>query len=72
MRMSETHARGEEFPIVGDSPCFKLEFDEFYSLLSGGEMPRSYEDFIAPVFVMNAINRSITDGGEVAVRNFEI
>lgn len=72
MRMSETHARGEEFPIVGDSPCFRLEFDEFYSLLSGGEMPRSYEDFIAPVFVMNAINRSITDGGEVAVRNFEI
>ena len=72
MRVSENHVKGSEFPITGDSPCFKIEFDEFYTLLSGGEQRRSYEDFIAPVFVMNAINRSITDGGEVAVRKFEI
>lgn len=72
MRVSENHVKGSEFPITGDSPCFKIEFDEFYSLLSGGEQRRSYEDFIAPVFIMNAINRSINDGREIAVKGFKI
>ena len=72
MRVSENHVKGSEFPIVGDSPCFKIEFDEFYSLLSGAEQTRSYEDFIAPVFVMNAVNRSLFGGGEVEVRGFKI
>ena len=50
--------------INGRSPCFKIEFDEFYSLLSGGEQKMSYDDFIAPVFVMNAVYRSIASGKE--------
>ena len=51
---------------------FKAEFDEFYSLLKGGEQRLSYEDFIAPVFVMNAVNQSLESKREVVVREFEI
>lgn len=72
MRVSEHHVNGNEFPIKGDSPCFKIEFDEFYELLCGGEQKKSYKDFIAPVFVMNAVNRSLADNCEVAVRRYEI
>lgn len=38
---------------------FKCEFDEFYNMLHGKDQPRSYNDFIAPVFIMNAIVRSL-------------
>ena len=72
MRVSEHHVNGNEFPIKGDSPCFKIEFDEFYQLLCGGEQKKSYKDFIAPVFVMNAVNRSLADNCEVAVRRYEV
>ncbi len=72
MRMSEHHAHGSEFHINGDSPCFKIEFDEFYSLLCGAEQRLSYKDFIAPVFVLNAIARSMESGKEEAVREYEI
>lgn len=72
MRVSEHHVNGNEFPITGDSPCFLAEFDEFYSLLCGGEQKISYKDFIAPVFVMNAINRSLADNCEVTVRGYEV
>ena len=72
MRTSETHVKGAEFPITGDSPCFRLEFDEFYSLLSGGQQRRTYDDFIAPVFVMNAINRSMTEDKEIEIRRFSV
>ena len=72
MRVSEHHVHGAEFPITEESECFKAEFDEFYSLLKGGEQRLSYEDFIAPVFVMNAVNQSLESKREVVVREFEI
>lgn len=72
MRVSEHHVNGSEFPITGESDCFKVEFDEFYSLLKGGEQRLSYKDFIAPVFVMNAVKQSLESNREVAVREFEI
>jgi hypothetical protein len=50
----------------------KAEFDEFYSLLKGGEQRLSYKDFIAPVFVMNAVHQSLESKREVVVREFEI
>lgn len=43
---------------IGPS-AFALEFKEFYDLLLGGEQKQSYNDFIAPVFVMTAIDRSL-------------
>lgn len=40
------------------------EFMEFYKLLKGGEMPMSYEDVFAPVYVLNAMYRSMESGKE--------
>ena len=68
-RSSEAGVHGENFPLVN---CFKTEFNEFYSLLCGGEQKRSYKDFIAPVYVMNAIKRSLDSGKEELVKKYEI
>ena len=46
------------------SGSFEKEFEGFYSLLEGKEQEESYEDFIAPVFILNAIDRSIKSGNE--------
>ena len=51
---------------------FPIELDLFASLLAGGEQQVSYEDFIAPVFVIDAIIRAIESGEEEAVRGYEI
>ena len=61
-----------DFKIDGRSPCFKIEFDEVYSLLSGGEQKMSYDDFIAPVFVMNAVYRSLSSGKEEKINKFKV
>lgn len=47
--------------------CSKREFKEYYDILFGGESKISYKDFIAPVFVMNAIYKSLKTGKEVKV-----
>lgn len=47
--------------------CFEQEFESFYKLLKGEEQPETYEDFIAPVFILNAIDRSIKSSAEEAV-----
>ena len=69
-RMAENAVHGAEIPSTND--WFEEEFKEFYALLEGGEQPSTYEDFIAPVFVMNAIKRSMESGKEEAVNAFEI
>ena len=68
-RSSEEGIHGENFPL---ETCFKTEFDEYYSLLCGGEQKKSYEDFIAPVFVLNAIKRSLDSGKEEKVNEYTI
>ena len=72
MRCSVDGVQGSEFPITGESPCFRAEFDEFYDLLNGGKQKKSYSDFIAPVFVMNAVKRSMEGGKEEKVNKFEL
>ena len=72
MRVSENHVKGEEFPITSESPCFLIEFDEFYKLLCGEKQKISYEDFIAPVYIMNAIKRSMDSGKEEKVLTYEV
>ena len=57
---------------ISNKECFVREFDEFYELLSTGEQNMSYEEFIAPVFVMNAIERSIKSGKEEKVKEFTL
>ena len=51
---------------------FPIELDLFASLLAGGAQQVSYEDFIAPIFVIDAIIRSIESGEEEAVRSYVI
>ena len=71
-RLTENSVKGKEFTVDGKNPCFKAEWDEFYNLLSGAEQVASYHGFIAPVFVMNAIFRSMESGKEEEVREYEI
>ena len=53
-------------PIADNLPnCFDREFAEYYHLLSGGEQRDTYEEFAAPVFILNAIKRSLDNGGSV-------
>ena len=44
-----------------------MEAEEVYELMSGAESSISYEDFISPVFIMNAIERALASGKEEAV-----
>ena len=52
--------------------CFTRELDEFCDLLRGGEQTVTYDDFIAPVFTLNAIHRSLESGEEEAVRAYTV
>lgn len=72
MRIAENGVHGEELPINELNPCFKMEFNSFYGLLCGGKQRLSYEDFIAPVFVLNAIQRSLESGNEEKINKFEV
>ncbi len=65
---TDTEIAGGKFEF---EDCFIREFDTYYKLLSGGEMHQSYEDFIAPVFILNAIDRSMESGNEEAVNKME-
>ena len=72
MRVVENEVKGSSFTVVGSSPCFKEEFDEFYDVLSGADQVAEFNDFIAPVFVMNAIHRSLESGNEESVKEFTL
>jgi len=48
------------------------EFMDYYKLLEGGKTGVSPEDFIAPVFVMNAIKRAIDSGDEEKVHEIKL
>lgn len=72
MRVVENDVKGSTFTVTGSNPCFREEFDEFYNLLSGEKQVADFKDFIAPVFVMNAIQRSIDSGKEEQVKEFSI
>ena len=68
-RMAEKSANSA---TVTFSDWYYREFSEFCALLSGGEQQTSYEEFISPVFIMNAIVRSLESGKEEPVREIEI
>lgn len=53
--------RGSNYGL-GD--VFQREFMEFYHLLQGHPQKQSYEDFFAPVYILNAIHRSLESGKE--------
>lgn len=60
---------GDTF-LVGAS-CFAVEFEEFYKLLKGEAQRQSYEEFIAPIFILNAMQRSIESGKEEKINKIE-
>ena len=72
LRASKNCNKSSDFVVNGNSPCFKIEFDEFYKLLCGEEQKISYSDFISPVFVMNAIVRSLSSGNEENINTFQL
>lgn len=59
---------GRAYDFAG---CFEKEFMGFYRLLKGQPQTQSYEDFFAPVYVLNAIYRSMESGKEEKVRRDE-
>lgn len=63
-------ARTELLTFTPES--FKHEMNDMLDLLRGGEMKKSYEDFISPVFVMNALLRSIESGKREEIHKIEI
>lgn len=69
-RMSEEGVSGYTIPNTDE--WFYREFEEFYNLLSGGEQIISYQDFISPVFIMNAIERSLLKGKEEIINRVEL
>lgn len=69
-RLTIDNAKGGSYKDLND--CFKREFDEFYRILSGGEQATTYSDFISPVYVMNAIQRSMDSGNEELVNTYEV
>ena len=47
------------------------EFNDYYKLLSGGKTDVSPEDFVAPVFVANAVLRALESGNEEPVHEIK-
>ena len=66
---AEKGVEGSAYPV--SSACYAPEFDNFYQLLKGEAQHVSYNDFIAPVFAMTAIERSIASGKEETINPCE-
>ena len=48
--------------LIFNSDSFRSEMDDMLELLQGNSMKKSYESFILPVFVLNAVQRSLETG----------
>ncbi len=64
----QDHYIGDTYSV---KETFAAEFMEFYQLLRGGDSPCTYAEFIHPVFIMNAIVRSLENGTEEIIRQME-
>ena len=69
-RMSEFDAKGFLIPITND--WFYEEFKEFCGILFGNGESADYNEFISPVFIMNAIERSLKSGKEEPVKRIDL
>ena len=68
-RMSEEGVNGK---ILDGNDWSYKEFKEFYGLLEGKEKTITYEEFASPVFVINAIMRSLEGGCEEPVKRLTL
>ena len=50
------------------SYAFERQLDDMHDLLEGGAMKESYDDFIRPVFVLEALEASLRSGKTEPVR----
>ncbi len=57
----ENRICGGEYGLEG---LFAREFESFNNALSKGVLRKGYKEFLAPVFILNAINRSLESGNE--------
>lgn len=64
-RMADKTTSSYEIPNSHD--WYYTEFKEFYGLLNGDAQPLAYDEFASPVFVLNAIDRSLKSGKEEPV-----
>ncbi len=48
--------------LTFDAESFMQEMNEMMDLLHGEPMEKSYEDFVQPVFIINAMMRSLESG----------
>lgn len=62
----------KEITVTGGEKCFEDHFEEFYDTLMSNENKTDYTEFIAPVFILNAINKSLNSGKEEVVRRVTI
>ena len=67
-----SHKGGMEGGEVLLIDVYASEFAEFYDILSGGECKTDVRDFVAPVFIMNAIERAYNSGKCEPVNKIEI
>ena len=70
-RHAEKSVKGDKVCSGAGNDWIYAEFKDYYNLLSGGESGVSKEDFVAPVFVANAVLRSINSGKEEAVHEIK-
>lgn len=69
-RMAESDV--QSFVIPSTEDWFYEEFKEFYGILSGAAQTVAYDEFIAPVSIMNAIQRSLSTGTEEPVKRIKL
>lgn len=60
-RFAKMDNQGGHLPSASKRLYYR-EVKEFVDIMNGAEQPMSYSDFIAPVFIMNAINRASESG----------
>jgi hypothetical protein len=69
-RLTENKVTSGDLSV--DSFCFNSEWEEFYNILSGANQVADFKEFISPVFVMNAIYRSMQTKREEIVKEYEV
>lgn len=71
-RNAKDSVSGSVMEVAEETPCFKQELLAFYDLLQGKNNKCDYNLFIKPVFVMNAIYRSIKSGKDEIINEYVI
>jgi hypothetical protein len=69
-RMAEKSSKSFEIPTTSD--WYYREFKEFTEILNGAEQTCTHEEFISPVFIMNAIMRSLESGKEESLPEIKV